>query len=69
METLDLIELGSAKPARRSAPGSTKNVILEKDELELIQAYRRAKRMRFADINLTIQEGTRVKLWLTEKLK
>ncbi len=42
---------------------------VQKDEMELIQVYRKAKALRFADINVAIQEGIRVKLWLTEKRK
>lgn len=43
--------------------------VLLKDEHELIQTYRKAKALKYADINIAIQEGNRVKLWLTEKLK
>ena len=39
------------------------------DEREVLNAYRRAKRMIFADLAITIQEGKRVKLWLTEKIR
>lgn len=42
---------------------------LEKDENEVLDAYRRAKKLGYADIVITIQEGARVKLWLTEKMK
>jgi|WetSurMetagenome_2_1015567.scaffolds.fasta_scaffold571640_2 hypothetical protein len=42
---------------------------LAKDEHELLQVYRKAKALKYADINIAIQEGMRVKLWLTEKLK
>lgn len=42
---------------------------LTHDEVEVVEAYRRAKRMAYADIAVTIQEGKRVKLWLTEKKK
>lgn len=37
------------------------------DEREVLVAYRRAKSFGFADLMISIQEGTRVKLWLTEK--
>lgn len=40
-----------------------------KDEHEVIQTYRKAKALKYADINIAIQEGNRVKLWLTEKMK
>ncbi len=42
---------------------------LGKDEAELLKAYRKAKKLGYADIAVTIQEGKRVKLWLTEKIK
>lgn len=42
---------------------------LLQDETEMLEAYRRAKRMGYADLSITIQEGTRVKLWLTEKMR
>lgn len=42
---------------------------LGKDEAELLKIYRKAKRLGYADISVTIQEGKRVKLWLTEKIK
>ena len=37
------------------------------DEREVLEIYRRAKTFGFADIIISVQEGTRVKLWLTEK--
>jgi len=40
---------------------------LTEDEAEVLESYRRAKELRFADINIGIQDGIRVKLWLTEK--
>ena len=40
---------------------------IEQDELEVLEAYRKAKEMKFADLSIAIQEGLRVKLWLTEK--
>jgi len=40
---------------------------LAEDEAEVLKSYRRAKELRFADINIGIQDGVRVKLWLTEK--
>lgn len=42
---------------------------LPRDEKEVLSAYRKAKNMGYADINISIQEGKRVKLWLTEKLR
>ncbi len=42
---------------------------LATDESEIIEVYRKAKRLGFADILITVQEGNRVKLWLTEKRK
>lgn len=40
-----------------------------RDEQELLDIYRKAKMMKFADIDITIQDGVRVRLWLTEKMK
>lgn len=42
---------------------------LAADELEVIETYRKAKRMMYSDVLITVQEGVRVKLWLTEKRK
>lgn len=42
---------------------------IAKDEQELLDIYRRAKKMGYADIAVTVQEGKRVKLWLTEKIR
>ncbi len=42
---------------------------LLKDENEVLEAYRKAKKLGYADITITVQEGSRVKLWLTEKMK
>lgn len=42
---------------------------IEKDEQELLEIYRRAKKMGYADLAVTVQEGKRVKLWLTEKFR
>ena len=53
--------------------GSTASMLeqlsIKKDELELLEVYRKAKSMGYADISITVQEGTRVKLWLTEKMR
>jgi hypothetical protein len=43
--------------------------VIAEDEKEVLQVYRKAKALRFADIEMAIQEGSRVKLWLTEKMK
>lgn len=40
---------------------------VQPDEMEVLETYRRAKSLKFADVSIAIQEGTRVKLWLTEK--
>ncbi len=49
---------------------SAKNeTYLAHDESEIIEIYRRAKHLGYADILITVQEGCRVKLWLTEKRK
>ena len=44
-------------------------IYAQKDEIELLQIYRKAKSLKYADINVSIQEGARVKLWLTEKMR
>lgn len=40
---------------------------IQPDELEVLETYRKAKALKFADVTIAIQEGLRVKLWLTEK--
>jgi hypothetical protein len=42
---------------------------LPKEEKEVLAIYRKAKSLGYADIAISIQEGKRVKLWLTEKLR
>ena len=42
---------------------------LQEDEMELLEAYRRAKGMGYADLAVTVQDGVRVKLWLTHKMR
>jgi hypothetical protein len=42
---------------------------LTDDEIDVIQVYRRAKKIKYSEITIAIQEGERVKLWLTEKRK
>lgn len=42
---------------------------LSADENEVLEVYRRAKFLGYADITITVQDGKRVKLWLTEKMK
>jgi hypothetical protein len=49
--------------------GKPQHFALTIDELELLEVYRKAKAMKFADIAVTIQEGKRVKMWLTEKMR
>ena len=58
-------------PASRASvkPAEAHALHLSAEEIELLRVYRRAKSMEFADISITIQEGKRVKMWLTEKLK
>lgn len=43
--------------------------VLQEDEVQLLKVYRKAKSMGYADISVTVQEGIRVKLWLTEKMR
>ncbi len=54
----------SSSPVKSAAAAN-----LEKDENEVLEIYRKAKMMGYADITITVQEGCRVKLWLTEKMK
>ncbi len=63
--------MGSSIPAgstHRSA-AQVAAADLQKDESEVLEIYRKAKMMGYADITITVQEGSRVKLWLTEKMK
>ncbi len=53
-----------AKTPEKAVPNT-----IGQDEAELLKIYRKAKRIGYADISVTIQEGKRVKLWLTEKIK
>jgi hypothetical protein len=46
-----------------------RNPDIPNDEREVLAVYRRAKSMGYADVSIAIQEGKRVKLWLTEKLR
>ena len=48
---------------------SSERINMKADEAEVLEIYRRAKKMGYADISITVQEGTRVKLWLTEKIR
>lgn len=45
------------------------DLVLTQDELEVLEAYRRAKNIKFADVVITVDRGERVKLWVTEKRK
>lgn len=58
----------SSQVVELQAPASLAPSLL-KDETELLMAYRKAKRMGFADLAVTVQEGARVKLWITEKMR
>ncbi len=62
-------EGSSAESAKSSSADRAALSALGKDEAELLKAYRKAKKLGYADIAVTIQEGKRVKLWLTEKIK
>lgn len=42
---------------------------LTADEQQVINVYRRTKSIMFADIQITIADGERVRLWFTEKIK
>lgn len=62
-------EQSSADTAKAPQDKTMQAGALGKDETELLKAYRKAKKLGYADIAVTIQEGKRVKLWLTEKIK
>jgi hypothetical protein len=56
--------------AKQSKPATDSDVYwfgLTRDENDVLTVYRRAKQSGFADIEITIQDGKRIKLWLTEK--
>jgi len=57
----------ATQPERRKA--DRRSTAIPRDEHELLLAYRRAKALKHAELNVAIQEGKRVKLWLTEKMK
>jgi len=57
------------KKAPEAVPATMTALEIPQEEKELLNAYRRAKRMGYADIVISIQEGRRVKLWITEKLR
>ena len=40
---------------------------LTDDEVELVHMYRRAKKLHHSEITIAVQDGKRIKLWLTEK--
>jgi len=42
---------------------------VSREESEVLDVYRRAKNLGYAEIAISIQEGNRVKLWLTEKMR
>ena len=65
MKTEDMNQMD----AERDQPNGMSQEGLLKDELQMLEVYRRAKRLGYADIQVSIQEGTRIKLWLTEKMK
>jgi hypothetical protein len=55
---------------KQSKPSGDSDVYwfgLTRDENDVLTVYRRAKQAGFADIEITIQDGKRIKLWLTEK--
>jgi hypothetical protein len=53
--------------AENTETNSSQMQMLSLDEVEVLEVYRKAKQMQFADVAVTVQEGKRVKLWLTEK--
>ena len=42
---------------------------LQKDEMQILYYYLKAKTMGYADLCITIQDGLRTKLWITEKIR
>ncbi len=67
---IEVIPLDNTGAETKTGQEKTVSVgALGKDETELLKAYRKAKKLGYADIAVTIQEGKRVKLWLTEKIK
>lgn len=42
-------------------------VELSRDEQEVLNVYRKAKAMRFADVTISFEDGHIKKLWVTEK--
>lgn len=53
----------------RSVSFQNKNDIIDlsDDETEVIHLYRRAKKIRNSEMTIAVQDGKRIKLWLTEK--
>ncbi len=41
--------------------------ITDPDEIRVLEKFRTAKKMKHADIELSVKNGQIVKLWLTEK--
>lgn len=59
--------MAPAAPAAPSVLDKSSERELTMDEREIVDAYRKAKRLRHSDISISIQEGQRVKLWITKK--
>jgi hypothetical protein len=67
-----MLNEAAVAPAVKKSVSDASDIIapeVPRDEKEVLHIYRKAKQMGYADISISIQEGKRVKLWLTEKLK
>lgn len=55
--------------AEDSNTEKTETVGLTKEEIQVIKALRRAKSCQNADLLVSFQDGKKIKLWITEKMK
>ena len=65
----DVVSMNHTVAAENRPAAESSAARLSAEENEVIETYRRAKRIGYADLVITIQDGRRVKLWLTEKMK
>lgn len=58
-------------PSEKRVSEATETILcyLTRDENDVVRVYRRAKSIGYADMTVTVQDGRRVKLWLTEKMR
>ena len=64
---MSVTNVDGVKPSKSSAESDVYWYGLTRDENDVLTVYRRAKQAGFADIEITIQDVKRIKLWLTEK--